>query len=775
MSEILCKIKIKLKDYYPRIKIIPYQDYYCSVSYDNDNLTFPLKNYGDFVFENVPKKISSDLIYNISLLSNKSKYLISKSNLVIAFNRLIQVIKMKNLKYEQQIRLFIEKDIKEKIFGPGFFFFFIFLKFGIELIGTKDSNSNIFLPNNDNLLKKKSKIKNKSEYDFNINSSITNLSIIKNCDIIKTTENFQNNRLSTNYSTQKADDYNHNYTSINKPNKSKSKYLYTQTSPFALQNYYKHRSEQTVGKKKSKRVYKNYNYLSPKNDIKNIFIEEIPNNNINLKRYYSRKWNDKLYSKKEDFNKEYFLPNRFNDISIREKKETKRQKTERKINNKNEIKKFPREGKKSENPNKNISIEKNETKKINKKNSFKVKNNNKSNIIKKKSKNQNDSSICKLVKRHSLKSQTTKNFYNNRNNSKRDEAIKIEESKTTFQKIDLYKKNFKEFYLIKPVNTQEDLKNNIISMINCFIDKNKETKLSYINNINKADSQYLLYREKIVLENKKAYSLQGQNNVNNIKDFIHVKINSKYNNVLFNKMLKMKIKEFNIIKIILHNRNQNEIKNNLLQEKLKQQKQILVLLNLIRNLLKTYGNLSHLFDEDNNKKILIKSLFLRYNIKEKEWNNNDNLIEIYNKMINEIKNNKKEDNMKKALSIKEEFKVIKEENEIEEEEEEMDKKEESFSEKDSNKESNEENKKENSEEKKVDQKEEIKSLVNEGKNMKENINNENLNNEKINEEKIIKYDKNNIIGLDKNIKFDSINTDLVNNKNIIINNFIINK
>jgi hypothetical protein len=419
MSEILCKIKIKLKDYYPRLKIIPYHDYYCMISYDKDNLTLPLKNYGDFVFENVPKKISSDLIYNISLLSSKSKYLISKSNLVIAFNRLIQVIKMKNLKYEQQIRLFIEKDIKEKIFGPGISVGSIFLKFDIELIGTKDSNSNIFLPNNDNLLKNNTKTKYKSEYDFKINTSITNLSIIKNCDIIKTTENFQNNRQSTNYSTQKTYDHNHNYTSINKPNKSKSKYLYTQTSPFALQNYYKHRSEQTVGKRKSKRVYKNNNNLSPKNDIKNIYIEEIPNNNVNLKRYFSRKWNDKVDSKKEDFNKEYFLPNRLSDISKEEKKEAKKQKTERKINNKNEIKKFPREGKKNENPNKNISIEKNENKKVDNKSSFKANNINRSNIVKKKSKNLNDSSICKLVKRQSLKSQTSKNFYKNRNDSKR--------------------------------------------------------------------------------------------------------------------------------------------------------------------------------------------------------------------------------------------------------------------------------------------------------------------------------------------------------------------
>ena len=789
MTESLCKIKIMLKDYYPKLKIIPYNDYFCLISYDNDKFSLPLKSKESNNFESEPKKINSDLIYNISLLSNEDKSLISSSNLVIPYIRIIQVIKMKTLKYEQQIRFFIEKDIKEKIFGPRISVGSIFLKFNIEIIGIKDLYSNLVLPNNKN-----SKNKNKTNINFSIDSSITNLSVVKNTDFLKKNEKIQTGRQSRKYSTKKTDDYNHNCISINRPSKKKSKYLYIQTSPFALQNYYKYQSEEFLGKK-SKRIYKHKSiYLSIKNGVKKVHSNDVHNNNINLKRFWPKKWNNKIYSKNEELNKDYFLHSRFSDTSIREKIRKKKEILEIK-RNKNENKKImtsKKQDNKNENQSETIPIEKNKTKKIDGKSSFKI--NNKSTVDKKKTKDANDESICKLIKRQSLKSKTSNKFYKNRNKLKGNEKIKNKENKTFEQKLNLCENKIKEFDFIKPVNNQEDLKNNIISMLNYFADKNKKTKLSYFNHINKADSKYLLYRKKIVLENKKVYSLQSQNDTKNLRNFIHVKINSKYNNVLFSKMSKIKIKEFNIINIILHNRNQSKDKKTLLQEKLNQQKQIHLLLNLIRNLLKTYGNLSHLYNENNNKKILIKSLFLRYNMKEKEWNNNDNIIEIYNKMINEINKKNKEDN-KKILSIKKEFKVIREEDEIDEEED-SNIKEESFGKNVSRKKSIEESIKEISEERERNKKEEIALSGNEKEEMKENVNNENINqeniikekkemkefvnNENINQENIIKekaikYDKKNIIGLDEKINIDKINTELVNKKNIIINNFIINK
>ena len=313
-------------------------------------------------------------------------------------------------------------------------------------------------------------------------------------------------------------------------------------------------------------------------------------------------------------------------------------------------------------------------------------------------------------------------------------------------------KIIKDLNFIKTVNTQEDLKNNIISLIDYCKNKNKETNKECDNNINKIDSQYLLYREKIVLENKKSYSLQSQHNLKDFKDFIHVKINSKYNNTLFNKMSKVKIKEFNIIKIILNNKlNKKNDPRKILEEKLKQQKQMHILLSLIRDLIKSYGNLSHLYDDDNNKKILIKSLFLRYNIREKDWNNN-NLVDIYNKMINEIKQNKNKENKKDKLAIKEEFKAIKEEEENEIDEDES---------------NNDENKEINDNEIKLILKEE--NLVN-NSNLTKNDNEKNFNENNI-KDNIYKYD----INSDENINTNNISKELLNNKNIIINNFIINK
>ena len=266
-------------------------------------------------------------------------------------------------------------------------------------------------------------------------------------------------------------------------------------------------------------------------------------------------------------------------------------------------------------------------------------------------------------------------------------------------------------------------------------------------------------------------------------------------------MYKIKNKELNILQIILNNRNKNMNPKKIIEQKLKQQKQIHVLLNLIRVLIKNYGNISHIYDDDNNKKILIKSLFLRYNIKEKEPGENHNLLDIYNKMIEEIKIKKH----KSKLNIfqQEEFKAIKEEeeNENDENDEEEVEKENNIKE-DNHIEQNEENKKENIEEineekneennGKINEenkdKEENNNIIKEGENMKEKINNENINLNIIDKNNIdIKDNKenniyeikdnliNNIINLDDKINTNNINNDLLNNKNIIINNFIINK
>jgi hypothetical protein len=246
----------------------------------------------------------------------------------------------------------------------------------------------------------------------------------------------------------------------------------------------------------------------------------------------------------------------------------------------------------------------------------------------------------------------------NKNNNKNDKNIK-----------DNFQKNENE-NSGNNVNCKEEVKNKFNAIIDNFVEKNNKLKQLFYKTLNNLKNNFLLYQEKVINEKKKKNKIKNRNNEYDIKNFVHAKINTKYNNSLYNKIINIKKMESNIFNIILYKvinekKEKKNKKEKIIQEKLKQQKQIHILLKLIRDLINIYGNLSHLYENDSNKKILLKSLFLRYNIKEKEDNKNIHIIDIYNKMINEIKRENYKNKINKLK--KEEFKVIKEENETEEE------------------------------------------------------------------------------------------------------------
>ena len=176
MDNIIYEIKIKIKEFYPKLKKIPYDDYDCVISYNDYKLTIPLKNIEKNIFKNELEKIKSDLIYHIELINRDNNYSISSSSFVIPYIRLTQVIKMKIIKYEQQIKFMLENDTKEIIFGPGISVGSIFLKFTIEINAVHTSNSNILLSNNIISIKGQNSEKNNNQNisDFNLTSSLTN-------------------------------------------------------------------------------------------------------------------------------------------------------------------------------------------------------------------------------------------------------------------------------------------------------------------------------------------------------------------------------------------------------------------------------------------------------------------------------------------------------------------------------------------------------------------------------------------------------------------------
>ena len=565
MKDIQCKTNISLKDYFPKLKKIPFEQYTLIISNKKEKHTIPLKDPENKFFQLTSKITKKDLTYLITLINSENNIIIGEANLIVASFRLKQLKEIKKISFEQQVKIDLNKKMKENLFGPGINIGNIYLKLIIDIsicINSNDINNNIFIYKIENKNKSNNVIGSSgSEYNLSnlsLSSFLTNLSTLKenkkqNEKKIKNTSSFNNIKyLSTDISSKQN--------KINIKNNNK---------------------EENSAKRKAK-------ILSP--------------NKISLKKHRT-KWH---------INREYLKSS----------------------NNKEHIN----------------SVEK----KINTSTNFNIKKINNSNIIKK-------NKIRKAFSNENIRNKNSNirlstEICNNDKKIKSNSKHKKDINKTEKTKQKNINKSKKFIKLRKNINDIE-IKNNIISIINNIEEKNKEIK----NKFTIDNSKYLLIREKISHEHKINNLIQNDFEQNNMKNFIHVNLNKQANNILLKQMPKIKLNELNIFKIIFNQKinNKNKIDpKEIMKEKIKQQKQIQVLISLIRNLIKIYGNLSHLFENDDNKKILIKSLFLRYNIKEKEWNEGDDLFDMYEKLVKEQKEENYHDRYQKE---KVEFNTIKEE------------------------------------------------------------------------------------------------------------------
>ena len=579
MKETQWKTNITIKEYFPKLKKIPYNEYNCIIIYNNEKQIIPLKNIDSISSQFSLNPIKKDLTYTITLINIENQMIIGESKLIIASLRLKQLKGINKIKYEQQIKIELNKKMKENLFGPGIKIGNIYLKFFIEISVFINPNTNIFLYKIENKKNNNFNATGNNFYDYNL----SNLSL---------------SSFLTNLSTLKEN---------KKQNEKKIK-----KTPSS--NIIKYQGNDNQSKQNNKEEHPRKVKLFSPNKI------------ISLKKYKS-KWH---------INKEYLKSNYIKKINIERKNKNLstsiKQKKATKCNNKLR---------------KAFSNENIMNYKLNIRVNTEISQNNASN---------SKISFRKNKEEKKVKTERSKQKYIN----KFKKIIKIKNKNN----IDTNKEN-KE--INKPgIKTNIVLKNNVLdfmSLFNDIISKNKEIK-NKINFLN--STKYLLIKEKIASNHKIKNILQNKFEEDNIKNFIHVNINKQSNNILLNQMTKIKSSELNIFKIIFNkkiiNKENNKDPKLIIKEKLKQQKQIQILLKLIRNLIKIYGNLSHLYENDNNKQILIKSLFLRYNIKEKEWNGKDDLFDIYEKMIEE---NLKIKYHNKYHKEKEEFKTIKEEDEEE--------------------------------------------------------------------------------------------------------------
>ena len=571
------KIGIILKDYFPKLKKIRLDNYDCIISNDKIRKNISLKEKENKLFNHKEEMVNSDLTYLISLIDNEHKSVISKSNLVIPYFRIKQLQNIKKIKYEQQIKMELNKEKREILFGNGVNVGSVFLKFIID-ISISDLN-NI----NSNILKYQKENSNIINSDLNLN----NLSL---------------SSYLTNLSTLKEN-------KINQDNKIEKKLYISNNNPLFRLNYLYSETSPNIRKNSNRKIKKSQNTLiknKTKFHINREYLKSDKNIDINYQRKYINTSIETRVKSKDKARKAR------SNANLRLKTETDNFDNHKYYNKKKEIK---------------------------------------SEIIKKKTVNKLKKDIKIIEKKKKIsKTRNEKQFEYKKGEGK---SQNVKENK------------LKSFNKINPKKEDNIFINENFFIKNDFM-KQYQAKWNNIKNIiNKGASNYLLVKEKTIEQHKVKNLLQNEFEKKDIKNFIHVNINKKSNNFILSKMTKIKEKEINIYKIILNDKLINKKPNSIIKEKQKQQKQMILLINIIRNLIKIFGNLSHIYNNNDNKKILIKSLFLRYNIKEKEWNENDNLLDIYENMIKE-----KETKINCHLNEKEkkEFTTIKEEEEEQEEE-----------------------------------------------------------------------------------------------------------
>ena len=148
MKDIQCKTNISLKDYFPKLKKIPYEQYNLIISNKKEKHTIPLKDPENKFFQLTSKITKKDLTYLITLINSENNVIIGEANLIVAAFRLKQLKEIKKISFEQQVKIDLNKKMKENLFGPGINIGNIYLKLIIDIsicINSNDINNNIFI------------------------------------------------------------------------------------------------------------------------------------------------------------------------------------------------------------------------------------------------------------------------------------------------------------------------------------------------------------------------------------------------------------------------------------------------------------------------------------------------------------------------------------------------------------------------------------------------------------------------------------------------------
>ena len=714
-----CSILIKIKDYFPKIDSIPYQNYICLFTNGENEGQIPLISKEDETFQHQIKNVLNDIKYKIHVLDYNDMSLIGMCEMVISYNIISQITPPNGFVQEQQKKLLMDTNTKRKLFGTVLNMGDIYLNIYSEiyLCETKiNNNINTKLTSN----RKKNRVwgtegakkkldgsprtVHKKQIMMQINSDRRALVNINNKN---GNNNLDKKQKYKNISS--SGKINKNMTSVTNPIinssnnvKPNSSFNYKDLIPSKENKnniiYNNEINKNNVYKKINNNI-KNKNALKNKpnqNPIKNIFDKNNFVNNINEKDKENNLFNYNIYNRyKTESNKNNGFSSNLASLTKKlENIDNKKQKPKQNIKHSLINSTSPKMSKDSFKEGEDLpfnNINNNTGNKITTIESLEnIDFSGKKYITKTKSKKNNSQSNITGLGNNTLFSTTsTEQEFNDMDKIILEKGTEIRNDFNTqlknSKKISL-NYNINNINLNSANNTnnknidnfdeniikmQNEIKNNFIKLIEFY--SLLSQKMVKIRDKNfSAYNKNVIYKEKLFTELKKNNALTQKKTFLEAENFMNINNHGTLNEKFLRPMIKMKKLEFkifqNIFNIFYYEYDILKFKEYENNKKMDENVKIELLLMVFKNLLKNYGNISQVYLSNNTKKTLLKNCFSKYGIEEKSnggWDTDGYLGGISQKEKNE-KNKIIE--KKENKNDMEKFKVIKEVDEEKEEE-----------------------------------------------------------------------------------------------------------
>ena len=140
----VCSIVIKIKDYFPKIDSIPYQNFICLFTNGETEGQIPLMSKDTEEYKHQIKNVLSDIKYKIHVLDYNDMSLIGMCEMVISYNIISQIEPPNGFVQEQQKKLLMDANTKRKLFGTVLNMGDIYLNIYSEIyLCEKKNNNNI--------------------------------------------------------------------------------------------------------------------------------------------------------------------------------------------------------------------------------------------------------------------------------------------------------------------------------------------------------------------------------------------------------------------------------------------------------------------------------------------------------------------------------------------------------------------------------------------------------------------------------------------------------